>query len=78
MKLCRECKHYYIEYTKGAFRIPIYGIGDYCSRNATRDPVHGDVPFQYREQLIECKEYRAEVGHIENKCGPEGKHWEER
>lgn len=74
MNFCKDCKHKF----NGRIIWKGYALtlaGDNCSF-AVRgfDPVEGHV-VNYRE-LIDCRESRAEISHIENKCGPEGKHFE--
>jgi hypothetical protein len=73
MKLCKDCKHHFDGhvYYRG-YHIPITW-GNCAHLVKDRDPVDGDVLDI--KQLIDCREYRAEVSHIENKCGPDAKHF---
>jgi hypothetical protein len=71
MKLCKDCKHYYFSYSM------VYPSRcTHLVRDIDRSIVDGHIIDLSR--LIECNQYRAEVSHIENKCGTEGKHFENK
>jgi hypothetical protein len=74
MKLCKDCKHYFRGYVRvRGWAFPV--IGDNCEIAVKKiDPVDGVV--EDLRELIDCREHRAEISHIENKCGPDGKHFE--
>lgn len=72
MKICQDCKH---------FVNPTYRLPAYCKQKVKTiiDPVYGTETYAKEtifDDLVDCYENRAEISHIENKCGPEGKHYE--
>lgn len=74
MNLCRDCR-YFISNVLDSKRFGFYPI--YCTEPAKIYSVIDGTP-KNRSDFILCEEYRAEVSHIGNKCGPEGKHFKDK
>jgi hypothetical protein len=73
MKVCRDCKH---------FMHPTLYREARCSHRVKViiDPVYGTETyvggsFYNSGAIFDCSDERAEISHVENKCGPDGKHF---
>ncbi len=77
-KYCVNCKH--VEEVVENPYAPQYGVFDkkyVCIRNITfyRDLVNGKLKVKDCKAL-DCVEQRAEISHVPNRCGVEGRYWE--
>jgi hypothetical protein len=76
MKLCKDCKHYDVRKGTEESYLPGYRF-DGCSRaGRITDLVYGSTMETDDMFSAFCSEQRADVSHVPNRCGKEGKFWE--
>ena len=73
MNLCKDCKHHKQVTINNCFCILIQN-NCYKDSMISVDLVTGI--HTNNSKFTNCYDQRAEISHIENKCGVDGKYWE--